>query len=635
MKKGKPTGSTTTKPPADVGCKIDIHIDNQGDVNIYNCTAPAPSSEPCPPPPKDDPVCPPVAPGACVPASLGSKPKQSRRSKLDKLLASTRVPSVLGASFFHLTRRYLAGKVASNALEQRAFATFRGLSPDLRRVLACARDSFDSLSSGERDALFASDVLRNVDQPLEIAQLTQAFAQEIIENIGIQVFDDPLCATEEHPGQVRTPPFPGGEFPPSPVRICRINSLRTGSFLPPLALGDYTPAEIQQRCHVVLEGTVPKLVCEVQQEPPQCPGSSVSGTCLRVQEVEAGQSVQLEGVNFSSVDTKVRVTDVATFTVVRDVDAQVCGDDETPLTEIVNGTEVLITDCRVHDRLTFRVPDDLPPGLYEFQVLVPNVVPVPGWGDVLFSDGQRIEVVLPSTARFQIASETLHCKDETSPAFLGSDEVGIKILAVPLFPDLTGGDAQEPNGGEPIRFGDVDSGETRAMDHLLFSHQQPIAGVALSIRGFEVDGEDAFEKEILDFTDAFVEILKDELAFLKDNLKEVEAIAAKLADAGWVGLIAAAIAVAVVLAIDAFVALWAPADPIIEDAIGPTTLDLIELTSVNFPLPLPSEHNTPQGIKVKVTPLDKIPQQYRERREYISDDEGSSYEIVLRYNRLA
>ena len=93
-------------------------------------------------------------------------------------------------------------------------------------------------------------------------------------------------------------------------------------------------------------------------------------------------------------------------------------------------------------------------------------------------------------------------------------------------------------------------------------------------------------------------------------------------------------AIAVVLAIDVFVALWAPADLIIEDSIGPTTLDLVELTSVNFPLPLTSEHITSQGIRVKVTPLDKIPQQYRERREYISDDEDSRYEIVLRYNRL-
>jgi len=36
------------------------------------------------------------------------------------------------------------------------------------------------------------------------------------------------------------------------------------------------------------------------------------------------------------------------------------------------------------------------------------------------------------------------------------------------------------------------------------------------------------------------------------------------------------------------------------------------LTSVNFPLPLPSEHISPQGIKVIVTPLEKTPQQYRE-----------------------
>jgi hypothetical protein len=193
---------------------------------------------------------------------------------------------------------------------------------------------------------------------------------------------------------------------------------------------------------------------------------------------------------------------------------------------------------------------------------------------------------------------------------------------------------QAPNGGKPIRFDDVDSGETRAMDHLLFSHQQPIAGAALSIMGFEVDGEDAFENQITSFTDAFVEILKDQIAFLKDHLKEAGAIVEKLAEEGLTGAIAGAIAIAVVLAIDVFVALWAPADLIIEDAIGPTTLDLVELTSVNFPLPLPSEHVTPQG-KVKVTPLEKIPHQYREKREYVNDDEESRYEITLRYNRLA
>ena len=630
METRKNSKSTNNGPTDDAGCSINIQIDSKGDVNIYNCTPPAPSSEPCPPPNGHE--CPPGAPGACVPVSLGSKPKQSRRRKLDKLLANTRVPSTLGASFFHLTRRYLAGKVAANALEDRAFATLRRLSPDLQRVLACALDSFDSLSILDRNRLYASDLLLDIDQPLDGAQLTQLFGQEIVENIGIKVFGDARCATEEHPGQVRTPPHPGGEFPPPPVRICRINGLRTQSFVPPLTVGDLNLEEIQQICHIVLEGNEPTLVCEVQTEP--CTGGQVDNVCLRVQEVEPGQAVLLEGVNFSSVDTKVLLKNIP-FSSEREVDAHVCGDDETPLTENADGIEVLITDCRVHDRLTFSVPDDLPPGLYSMTVLVPNVSEVPGWGPVLVSFGEAIMVIPPSTARFQISSERLNAPAETSPAFFGSDEVGINILAVPLFPDLTGGDLQRPNDGNPIRFGDVDSGETRGMDHLLFSHQQPIAGVGLSILGFEIDGEEAFERQIESFTEAFLDILKDELAFLLEHLKEVEAVVSKLAAAGLTGLIAGAIAVAVVLAIDVFVALWAPADLIIEDAIGPTTLELVQLTSVNFPLPLPSEHITPQGIKVKVTPLEKIPLQYRERREYISDDEESRYQIELRYNRVA
>jgi hypothetical protein len=576
--------------------------------------------------------CPPVAEGACIPVALGSKPKQSRRRKLDHLLANTRVPSVLGASFFHLTRRYLAGKKPANDIEKRAFSRLRQLSPELKRVLACALDSFDSVPDVDRDRLFSPDLPRDVNQPLDPTQFTRLFAQEIAANVGIQLFNDPTL--EEHPGKMRTPPFPGGEFPGAPVFVWRINGLRTAFFQPTPAPGEYTPDELQQTCHIVLEGGVPKQVCEVQTT--NCPGQSIGGLCLRVQEIEAGKAVVLEGFNFSSINTKVRLTNVETFTITRDVDGFVSGDEETPLTENIGGTETPITDSRVHDRLTFRVPDDLPPGLYDLVVMVPNEGGDPGWGTTLFSDGIRgITVIPPSTARFQIASETLFAREETSPSWLGSDEVGIKIFSVPLFPDLTSGPVQEANGGQPIRFDDVDSGETRPMDHLLFSHQQQILGLALSIRGFEVDSEEAFEQEINSFLDAFLEVLKKELEFLLDHLDKVEDVVKKLAEAGWAGLIAAAIAVAVVLAIDVVVALWAPADPIIEDTLGPTVSALVQLTSVNFPLPMPSEHTTPQGIRVKVTPLEKIPQQYREKREYISDDEESRYEIVYRYNRLA
>jgi hypothetical protein len=225
LKKNK-TESTESQPSKDTECTIDIQIESQGDVNIYNCSSPPLSGEPGQPP-KDDHVCLPVAPGACVPVSLGFKPKQSRRHKVDQLLANTRVPSVLGASFFHMLRRYLSGKTAGHILEERTFAALRSLSPELQRVMACTLDSFDSLSSSERDQLFDSDLVGDIDQPNAITKLKQAFAEEILENIGSQVFDDPRCGTEEHPGPVRTPPFPGGEFPPNPVVVCRINGLRT------------------------------------------------------------------------------------------------------------------------------------------------------------------------------------------------------------------------------------------------------------------------------------------------------------------------------------------------------------------------------------------------------------------------
>ena len=57
------------------------------------------------------------------------------------------------------------------------------------------------------------------------------------------------------------------------------------------------------------------------------------------QEIEAGQTVLLEGVNFSSIDTKVRLFTPPTVLDFRDIDAFVCGDNETPLTEIIDGTE--------------------------------------------------------------------------------------------------------------------------------------------------------------------------------------------------------------------------------------------------------------------------------------------------------
>ena len=100
---------------------------------------------------------------------------------------------------------------------------------------------------------------------------------------------------------------------------------------------------------------------------------------------------------------------------------------------------------------------------------------------------------------------------------------------------------------------------------------------------------------------------------------------------------AGAIAI-VVLAYDIITALWAPADPIIRDSFALSASDLEVLTNANSPIPDPRTFKSEEGIVVNVNktviPI-KLPLEYHETREYVSDDEDSRYEITYRFNRIA
>jgi hypothetical protein len=153
--------------------------------------------------------------------------------------------------------------------------------------------------------------------------------------------------------------------------------------------------------------------------------------------------------------------------------------------------------------------------------------------------------------------------------------------------------------------------------------------------GHEVDGEDAYANQVTAVTDVFIDLVKEQAGFLKGALAAAGIGVKDIAKLGSTGLIAAAIAIAVVLAIDLVIALWAPADLIIEDPTSYTLLDLVERTGAAFAMPPASVFRTEGDIDVKVTPLDKLPNQYRELRRYDSDDEDSRYEITYRFNRVA
>lgn len=616
---------------SEVGCcDTSIHIANEATVNIYPCQRclnkpKTPEAEPTDLYPLE-----PSLTESCVPLTLGHKPKKSLEDRLQPLLDEAEVPSALPAAFFQMARRFLAGRVPSNDLESNAFAVFEGMSPEVTEVMACALSTFDALPAGDRDHLFTPGLLGTPDQPVEPEQLAEFVASELLTRTSLEAFGDENCIETERPGQVRGVET-GDDVVPFRVNvnICRINGLRTSSFSPALSLAEYTSEELQQVCTPEIVDDEVQLNCEVQTEP--CPGHDVEGTCLRVPEINPGSGVMLEGVNFFDTQTRVRLESQGETTTVREVEVHVCGDTETPVTEEVDGQERTIRDCRVRDRLSFRVPDDLPDGRYALTVIVPNNVGVHGHSDEFEFESapQFIRVVPSNTVTFQIASEQLDCVLETAaPVFrnAGSDEIGIKAIAIPIGPDLVPGEAVEQN----FKFGDVDTGEERAMDRVLFQGSN-IGGVSVSLIGFEIDNQDAFEQQVRDFADAFVLVTTsswEAVAATVGALGGSTALALGLS-ASW----AAAIAAGIALAIHLFVALWAPADLVIEDAAAFTPLTLGELTSPNFPPPSEQVFTSAGDIDVRILPVSKGVQ-YVERREYRSDSEDSEYHVTLRYNRF-
>ncbi len=624
----KSKNSTTSKH--DVHCSggyhADIHIDCRGDVHINNCSTKTEtdtnSTSTCP-------TCFPLY-GACLPVVPGAKHKLNREYKLANLADRVRVPSAFAAGAVHMLRRFLLDKSPANPLEAKAFATLGSMSRDL---LSCTITAFDAIPSRQRNRLFAPSLLLDTDQPLDETNLSAALAKEIVQRVGIVVFDDPHGAEGERPGRVRV--FePEGEFFFDQVRICTVNGLRTSNFIP-FNIDAYLPADIQQDCETKLVDGQPQVICQVRTA--DCPGNSLGSVCARVPDVALGDGVVLQGVNYFSLETKVRFTDKQTGTPVRDVDAHVFGDIDTPVTEVIDGDTRLINDCRVHDRLTFRVPDDLVPALYQIQVVVPNITGISSLGNELISNIEYINVITPATARFQIVTESLFAREETSPAFFGSDEVGLRTMAFPIDLNLDIVNPVQIAKFEDIQDLEFDTGTFQNIEREVFKHDQPISGMVMTVLGYEIDSRDAFSQQITSSTDIFIELVKQEVEFVRAALEVLGIKVSDLTKLGPIGALVAGIAAAITLGIDLLIALWAPADLIIQDTIALSVSDLARLTSVNAPAPDPTTFTTEGGIVVnvnKTTPPIKLPTEYHETREYVSDDQESRYEITYRFQRV-
>jgi hypothetical protein len=340
----------------------------------------------------------------------------------------------------------------------------------------------------------------------------------------------------------------------------------------------------------------------------------------------------------------VRFYDTETGDAVRDVDTHVWGDTDTPVLD-VNNDNALINDCRVHDRLTFQVPEDLAPATYRICVVVPNITGIVAFGAELTSNTEYLNVIPPATARFQIVTERIGARQETSPDWAGSDEVGLRTLAAAFGLDFMPIDLapQDPNTNvlnvtfkDLLQDVDFDSGmPPRDITRQVFVHDQPILAMLLIVFGDEIDSQGYYDNEMHSRLTYFGDLIKEQADYIAAALTAIGGVSV-LMGLGSVAYWVMGIGLALTLAGDAIAALWAPADPLIRDTIALSVNDLASLTSANGPVPEPATFKRENGITVNVNktiPPIKGPLEYHETREYVGPD--SRYEITYRYNRTS
>jgi len=570
--------------------------------------------------------------GSCLPEpseDSGFKTKQSWDERIQTLLDNRVTSSSLAGNFFQTARRYLGGASPANALEDALFPRFTALSEPTLQVLGCAVRRFESLSMEDRTALYGDLFATLGENAITINDLSHAISLEL----GTILDNDPqvprLC-TIERAGEVRDLLFYGVEgdvLAPVPW-ISKVNGYRTLSFIKEgggyLTKGEYEAWEFEQDCTTDASGNP---FCLPEEIPCSVPGYQIEGVCLHLETVIPGRTANLEGLNFYDVDAIVRLR-LLNSSIFRDIPARVCGDLNSPG----------LKDSRVKDVIGFKIPLDMPDGLYEISVVATD--PISGMTyETPPYYRPYLRVLEPFSGHFQVHTKSLTCNEETGWDIpYTSDEVAIDVGVFPVLASQRSPSIAHATG----RFPDMDSGETRDMTLTLLdvANNSNLLGIVVLIKGYEVDSEEAFKEMNDDLWELYKQYLKEELDLLQDLLERLSSLFENEEIAEFIKAhpIVAGIAAGVALATPLFIALWAPADIIIDDAIALAPEELLEMTAYNFPPPHIPPYSGPlttaSGIEVEVTDIQKEPGLFRETRQYKSDNEGSRYSIVMEYVRV-
>lgn len=542
--------------------------------------------------------------------------------------------SAIATAFLETARRYTLGARPETPLERDLHKRFGAMGPEGQQLIACAARNYTTLRNLGDTNLLSTEVVATDEEPVSHAALARALNHELLSIADAQFGPVSQCAGGERAGAPRAeiivdPDGGIGNVHYAP-RICELRGIRTADFLPPLTTPELDERVLEAECTITANqrADCPVLVVD---SPEECPGSprpygpasDVRWLCYRVPWVQQGETVSLRGLNFRDTGIQVELRNKTFPGTRRTIDSFVCGDTVTPATEIVDGGERAILDCRrVEERLSFVVPDDLPPGIYEVRVIVPESNPLLGRE----SSPAYLRVLLPADATYELNADLLECVDPTNweP---GSDEVSLKFVAVPIGLDSTAGPAQ----ASAFSRGSVDKGDLVAVATKIISvSARDLGGVAVAMVGHEVDDRDVYEKGITDFADAYVEFTTSSWnAIAQDIGRLTEGAAQALGAGSWSSVIGDLFEKSV----HAWWAFWAPADLIIADHVGLSQVEITELVSISHPAPPSTEYRGAEGIRIVVEPGEKLPSSYEESRVYSGNSASSTYRLFLRHNR--
>jgi hypothetical protein len=585
-------------------------------------------------------------------------------------------------------RRHLAGIPTANEFETDIRDWLASSSPERIEALRRGLEAYDNLDRETKDCLFETRFDRGHDPCLlDPTFIAKVLRSEIL-TLGIKHFY-PRSEGVEGPGLVRLWEQPyasvtGLEFSNPEMTlgpwpwICSVDPgadnrdlYRNSDVFKP---GTRSPVifeehEYEHDCKVVA-GAIGEV--EVQDCPRKSavakgagglgsPGFSSpctgdlryrhEGWCLAVPPVYPGEGIALRGFNFFSPNCTVRIRRLDGTFPEFVVPCSVYGD---RVTDVTNDGKPAAA-CDVQDIVAFTLPYQIPqgpnlvqvpPGRYTLEVLVPNDIgfaPTPGITPAFFvSNTAHVSVNPPADAKFRIWTERAACYEPT-PGW-GSDEAWFKAFTFHLTLKPTG-KAPVMKAFDVFNDDDVDRWVTipisPAVDFLSNESLGKLGIFCAAVIGVEIDDEDAARDDVKEFGEAYLLYIKKWYTALSSSAAGSLAgkgIATLIEGGGaTASLYAGGIALAVIAALGAVYAIWAPADPIGYDVFVFDNFRLSELTDERERT-FSKTQDEIYGIGRYVIPLGKAfnPEHtqavYTEEHQYLTD-EKSQYGIRFQISR--